>query len=364
MTSKRRPDPERPGAPLERAWTIPAAWYVDPDHHRDEIERVIGRTWQHAARADEVAAEGEWVTADLAGEPILVVRGRDGALRAFHNVCRHRAGAVAVGERGCSKALRCMYHGWSYGLDGALLAAPEMEGVRDFRREEFGLVPVRCDAWGPLVLVNLDPKAGPMAEALGALPALAARTAFAGMEFARRDVYDIACNWKVYVDNYLEGYHVPAAHPALNRVLDYRRYTVTTDGPLVIQESPDRRGGGTSGEGYLYVWAYPNLMLNVSPDYAQINVILPAGPERTRCVFDYYFAPGRGKASAAARERSVAWSDAIQKEDIVICETVQRNLRSRAYRAGRYSAKRENGLHHFHELLRRDLSRPARARRG
>jgi choline monooxygenase len=337
----------RAGAPVERAWTLPSAWYAGEEHLARERDRIFARTWQFAAREEQLGRPGDYVTTSIAGEPVVVVRGDDGKLRAFFNVCRHRAGTVAPGESGCVKSFRCMYHGWTYRLDGGLRTAPEMDGVERFDAEDFGLRPVRCETWSGLVFVNLDPKAKPLAKALGRAPALAAKTAFASMRFGRRDVYPIACNWKVYVDNYLEGYHIPAAHPGLNQVLDYRRYEVETDGPIVIQRSPGR-GEGRADERYLYVWAWPNFMLNVSPGYAQTNLILPDGPERTLCVFDYFFA---GEEDADA----VAFSDGIQAEDIAICESVQRNLRSRAYEAGRYSAKRENGLHHFHELVRRAL---------
>lgn len=340
----------RPGVPVERAWTLPSSWYLDPAHHRRELDRILARSWQLAARVDQLAKAGDYVTATIAGEPVVVVRGEDGTLRAFYNVCRHRAGTVAPGESGCVRAFRCVYHGWTYRLDGSLRTTPEMEGVERFEVDAFGLVPIRCEIWSGLVFVSLDPKAKPLSKALGNIPALAARTAFGSMRFARRDVYPIACNWKAYVDNYLEGYHIPAAHPGLNQVLDYRRYEVEIDGPTVVQRSPGR--GETGGDArFLYVWAWPNFMLNVSPGYAQTNLIVPDGPERTLCVFDYFFV----QDAEREMEESVRFSDGIQQEDIGLCESVQRNLRSRAYEAGRYSAKRENGLHHFHELVRKAM---------
>jgi choline monooxygenase len=337
----------RPGSPVARAWTLPSAWYAGEEHLARERDRIFARTWQLAAREEQLARRGDYVTAGVGGEPVVVVRGDDGKLRAFYNVCRHRAGTVAPGEGGCVKAFRCTYHGWTYRLDGALRTAPEMDGVERFEANDFGLVPVRCEAWSGLIFVNLDPRAKPLAKSVGCMPEMATKTGFASMRFARRDVYPIACNWKVYVDNYLEGYHIPAAHPGLHKVLDYRRYEVETDGPIVIQRSPGR-GESRSDERYLYVWVWPNFMLNVSPGYAQTNLIVPDGPHRTLCVFDYFFA---GAEDADA----IAFSDGIQAEDIAICESVQRNLGSRAYEAGRYSAKRENGLHHFHELVRRAL---------
>jgi choline monooxygenase len=349
--------PERAGAPVEEAWTLPARWYVDPEHHRREGVEVLGRTWQFVCRTDEVAVEGAYVTSDIAGEPLLIVRGRDLALRGFHNVCRHRAGAVVRGA-GCAKALSCTYHGWTYGLDGRLLAAPEMDGVRDFAQEDFGLVPVRCERWGAYVFACLDAAAPPLLEALGPLPRLAAPRRLERFAFGLREVYPIACNWKAYVDNYLEGYHVPRAHPGLNKVIDYRRYAVVPEGPVVTQSAPDRRpavDAKAREDDYLYLWLFPNFMLNVSPDYAQTNLVVPTGPETCNVVFDYWFPEDAPAEARARREESIRWSDGIQREDIVLCEEVQRNLRSRAYTAGRYSARREKGVHHFHEALRRML---------
>jgi choline monooxygenase len=347
----------RAGVPLERASTIPADWYFDPGHHRRELDRIFARTWQQVALVSQVARPGDYVTLELAGEPLVIVRGRDGAIRAFYNVCRHRAGTVAK-DAGCVKAFSCSYHGWSYGLDGALLAAPEMDGVRDFAKGRFGLVPVACETWGPLVFVNLDPQAPPLLEILGTMPSMVAATAFGAMEFSVRVPYTIACNWKVYVDNFLEGYHIPKAHPGLNRILDYKRYEVHADGALITQGGPARvkpgakRAGRAGTTQYLYLWLWPNFMINVSPGVAQTNLILPIGPETTLCLFDYFFPAGSGRAHAARRKAAIARADAIQREDIDLCESVQKNLHSRSYTTGRYSAKRENGVYHFHELLR------------
>jgi choline monooxygenase len=341
--------PERPGSPVEDALTLPAYWYVDPEHHAREMADVFGRAWQHVCRADEVAEEGAYATAEVAGEPLVFVRGRDGVLRGFHNVCRHRAGAVVRGS-GCVKALSCTYHGWTYGLDGRLRAAPEMEEARGFAPEELGLVPVRCEAWGGLVFASLEEEGPGLAEALGPLPRLAAPRRLERFAFATRETYPIACNWKVYVDNYLEGYHVPRAHPDLNRVLDYKRYEVVTEGPVVTQSAPDRRPSAeVREEDYLYLWLFPNFMLNVNPDYVQTNVVVPTGPETCSVVFDYYFP---GEEAEPRRAQRIRWSDAIQQEDVQLCQEVQRNLRSRSYLAGRLSPRRENGVHHFHELLR------------
>lgn len=348
-----------PTAPLSRAETPPAAWYTDPRVHALERERIFFRTWQPVGRLDQVDAPGRYFAVDLAGEPIVVVRGADGVLRAFSNVCRHRGAVIAEGE-GAAPSLRCPYHGWVYGLDGRLSGGPpEFEGVEGFARGECRLPPVRVETYGPFVFVCLDPAAPPLALALGDLPAREPPAPLLARAFAERRVYIVECNWKVYIDNYLEAYHVPHVHPALHAVLDYASYVTEPRGPYVLQWSPTRAAAGAEAAMYAtyapagsearYWWVFPGFMLNVYENAASGNYIRPLGPDRTLCVFDFFFARREGV------EASVAASEAIQLEDMRICERVQAGLRSRTYRAGRYSVARENGLHHFHLLLAQAL---------
>jgi len=344
---------------VRSAFTLPASWYRRLDVEALERERVFAATWQLVAHADALARPGDYVTTELIGEPLLLVRGSDGVLRAFFNVCRHRAGPVAVGS-GCQKAFACAYHGWTYGLDGRLLTARETAGTEDFDRADFGLVPARVDSWGPLVFINLDGTAPPLAEWLAPVVRDIADAGFDLSQLAptyRRD-YEIACNWKVYVDNYLEGYHIPIVHPGLFRELDYSRYMVEPHGYYSKQFAPTRTAGtGAPGSGYgryadgteaLYYWMWPNLMLNIYPDNVSTNVIVPLGPDRVLTIFEWFFAPGTDPQAVA---ETVAFSDQIQQEDIRICEQVARGLKSRSYDRGRFVAARENGVHHFHRLM-------------
>jgi choline monooxygenase len=347
-------------ADLARATTLPATWYLDPATLERERERVFGRTWQLAGYAEDVSRPGDVLAAEVAGEPVVVARGGDGALRAFSGVCRHRAGPVARGK-GNRASLRCGYHGWTYGLDGSLLATPEFEGVCDFDRSAVRLPAMRVATLGSLVLVQLDPRAPALEAVLGEMAAETAALGLDRVRFYRRHDYEVGCNWKVYVDNYLEGYHIPAVHPGLFREIDYGAYRVETSGQHSRQhapvrsaspESPYRRelGHGKEPEA-LYYWLFPNLMLNVYPDNLQVNVVLPLGPERTLVRFEWLVADPERPGLAADFERSFAFSDEVQAEDRAICEAVQRGLRSRFYDRGRYSVKHENGVHHFHGLL-------------
>ena len=200
-------------APLTQAYTIPAPWYVDARIAELERQTVFSKTWQVMGRVDQVEKAGQFVTATVAGEPLVAVRGSDGVLRGFYNVCRHHAAAVVTEPCGQASILHCPYHGWNYGLDGALKGMPEFDGVLGFERKDNGLVPVKVDTWEKFVFVNLDPQAAPLAEFLGGLVKRAAPLRLNHLQYFTSKTYDIHCNWKVFVDNYLDGgYHVPHLH--------------------------------------------------------------------------------------------------------------------------------------------------------
>ncbi len=350
---------------IRRAATIPARCYVDPVFAALEEEKVFGRSWQLAGRTEQVAESGAFFTTDIGREPVVVLND-GGTLRGFHNVCLHRAGPVAEGC-GRRQTLQCRYHGWTYGLDGRLLRAPEMEGTEAFRPADFRLLPVQVAALGPLVFVNLDPKALPLAHFTDDIAARAARFRLDEMRYVMRKAWTIACNWKVYVDNYLEGYHIPVVHPGLHKELDYDAYRVEPHRYWSLQHAPMRPvAAGDAGRRYAaaadaepaqYYWLFPNVMLNVYLGQLQTNVVRPLGPDACEVVFEWFAAaPPADAGTDPAWTKLVAFSDEIQDEDIAICERVQRNLRSRAYDRGRYSATREVGVHHFHGLLHEFLS--------
>jgi choline monooxygenase len=231
-----------PTLPLERARTIPALWYFDPEVHEAERRSVFGGTWQAAGRADQVAGPGQFFTADVAGEPVLVVRDEKGTLRAFHNVCRHRAAQVINEPAGKVSRLRCRYHGWTYDLAGRLRGTPEFDGVADFRREDNGLAPLAVDVWGPLVFVHGGPPpAQPLADFLAPLPERLGALGADKLHFVDRKEYVLACNWKVFVDNYLDGgYHVNTVHPGLAGAINYAKYRTDVFAHTSVQVAPLR----------------------------------------------------------------------------------------------------------------------------
>jgi phenylpropionate dioxygenase-like ring-hydroxylating dioxygenase large terminal subunit len=349
-------------APLEAASTIPAAWYLDERIAKLELDRVFGRNWIAVGRADQVSAAGQFFTVDLAGEPLVVVRGNDGGLRAFFNVCRHHAAAVATATCGTAQHLRCPYHGWTYGLDGSLKGAPEFAGVCNFDRAANGLVPVRVAVWEQFVFVTLSEAAPTLAEFLGDLPERMTPLGMGNLHFFDRKTYILRCNWKVYVDNYLDGgYHVPHLHKGLNSVLDYKEYTIENGRHFCLQSSPmvnsDEHAAFAAtrtGDRAYYYWIYPNFMINVYEGVMDTNLVLPVAPDACLVQFDFFFADV-SEGRRARNAESVAVSERVQEEDVDICESVQRGLRSRAYGAGRLSVRREAGEHLFHRLLARDL---------
>jgi choline monooxygenase len=351
-----------PDLPLDHARTIPAAWYRDPALYDLERRAIFGATWQVAGRANLVAEPETYLTCEIAGEPVLVVRDSDGVLRAFSNVCRHRAAPVMTEPAGRASRLRCRYHGWTYDLAGRLRGTPEFDGVAEFCREDQGLPALACTVWGPYVWVHAGPQQSPLHDALAPMPDVTAGR-LDELRFAEQRVYDLNCNWKVYVDNYLDGgYHVNTVHPGLAGVLDYSRYRTETFARTSVQRSPLRpaeAGDGIaavrSGAEAQYWWIFPNFMLNLYDGVMDTNLVLPLASDRCRVIFDFYFARTEGDSARQFIHDSIAVAEQVQNEDIGICEEVQRGLGSRSFDTGRFSVRREAAGYHFHQLLARQL---------
>jgi choline monooxygenase len=340
--------------PLASASALPAWFYTSADGDALDRRAVFARSWQLVAHASALAEAGDHAVASIASVPLLLVRDGDGVLRALHNVCRHRAGPIATCDGRGAKRLRCQYHGWTYALDGQLLSAPEMTGAQDFDVASIHLPEARVAEWQGLVFACLDADAPPFADIVAGIDARLAGRDLAGYRLHRRVAYDIECNWKNYLDNYLEGYHVPHIHPELNRMLDYRSYVVETARWHSLQHSPLDSGDALYGSGEALYWhLWPNTMLNVMPGRMQTNRVLPLAAGRCRVEFDYYYPGDADAAEVAERHRNDhEFSDLVQRQDLEMCERVQRNLASGSYRAGRLNPQREDGVHHFQELLR------------
>jgi choline monooxygenase len=358
---------------IECAHTLASRFYTDPSVLDVERVKIFRRTWQLMGTLSHPCGEVQGIkrtiadpetffTTEVAGEPVVIVRDKQGTLRAFSNVCRHRAGPIAH-DSGCQHVLRCGYHGWTYTLDGRLIGTPDVEGVEFFDRSTMGMVPLRLEVWEQFIFVSFDGSAQPLSTYLGDIPQQALGFEFQGLQFAERRDYLINCNWKVYVDNYLEGYHIPIAHPGLMREIDYAQYRIDTFRYHSQQFAPIRAMKpkdvaeerfyvpGTGLQQALYFWVFPNLMLNIYPDNISTNLIVPISTDKTLTIFEWFFHDVTSAKVQERMKRAIAFSDEVQQEDIGLCESVQKGLRSSTYDRGRYSVKRENGVHHFHMLL-------------
>ena len=345
-------------APASARNTIPYAWYADEAALRVEQERVFARSWQYAAHREQLGEPGSYVATRAGRVPVLLVHGRDGALRGFVNVCRHRGSLVCEGE-GRRETLQCPYHAWTYDLDGSLRAAPRAEREPGFDPEAHALLPVAVDAWGPFVFCNPDPHAPPLADALGDVPE---RLAEGGVDvdalrFHSRAVADYAANWKVCAENYLECYHCQVAHPAFARVVDTAEDAyLLEEGPLhssqygpvkgALPDGFDPSGPVTRGQ---FHFLFPATTVNVMPGHPNVSIgpIVPTGPETTHRFLDTFVAPG---APAGWVEELLAFDAAVGEEDRALVERVQRGVRAGAVEAG-VLVRSERLIAHFQRLL-------------
>ncbi len=367
-----------PNSPLDQAWTIPAPWYTDQRIYELELQTVFGRSWQMVGRLDQVSEPGQYLTTGIAHEAVVIVRGGDNILRAFFNVCRHHAAAVMTEPQGQANQLRCPYHGWTYSLEGELKGTPDFSGVCNFERSANSLVPIQIGIWENWVFVRLEGGDTGVSRVIDqAQDARATLEDFLGadlisqtrllnlktLHWLERRHYAFDCNWKVFVDNYLDGgYHVPHLHKGLDSVLDYSKYTIENGERFCLQWSPmvnegaePETGAVRKGERALYYWIYPNFMINWYRGAMDTNIVIPLGVDKTEVIFDFYF-PDVSAAAAERNRASIEVGQRIQDEDVAICKSVQRGLSSRAYNAGRLSVRREAGEHLFHRLLHADLN--------
>jgi choline monooxygenase len=337
---------------LARARTLPARWYVDPDVFARERERVFAREWLLFGCEGQLPDPGDALAETIAGWPLFVVRAPDGSLRGFHNVCRHRAGPLVWEGRERCRVLRCKYHGWVYDFDGRLRTAPDFGDALDFDPEAIALAPVRVESWRGFVFVNLDPEARPLSESLAPFARAAARVDFESARFEASASHALACNWKTYVENYLEGYHVPYLHPALHREIDVKGYRIEVGDGFALHHAPPRPSVAAPVYGGFWAWLAPTVAFNVYGAGMSVERIVPTGPESLRLEYLFLFRAG---ASEAEREGALAMCRQVTAEDRAICEAVQRNLRAGIYEAGRLSPRHENGVFAFQERIRAAL---------
>jgi choline monooxygenase len=309
--------------------------YVDPVRYEAERRAVFAREWTAIGTASQVAAPGAYLSVWLAGFPLVVVNDA-GTLRAFQNVCRHRAGPLVDAGSGTCGRFVCRYHGWAYSLDGHLTSARDFGADVDPSR--YSLIPASVATWRGLLFVAVDPGQPDLGTWLGPIERHSSSFAMEDFEVTHHSSHDMEANWKVYAENYQEGYHIPLVHPGLHRQIDSSRYEVAVDGPVTVHRAPTRDGAVTEGA---WLWRFPGLALNLYPSGLCLESYWPLGPTTTRVEYTFCFVPG---TPAAEAEGSVASSVAILDEDRAICEAVQRNLASGLARPGVLSPRHESGV--------------------
>ena len=336
--------------------TLPWAWYSAPEILQREGERIFARSWQYVGHTGQLPADGSYFTATAGQIPVVVTRARDGAVRAFLNVCRHRGHVVASGA-GRRETLQCPYHAWTYGLDGALRAAPRADREPGFEPGGLGLHEIRVDTWGPFVFVNPDAGADALTGALGDVPArLAEILDVDALEFRFRTEFELEANWKLACENFLECYHCAVAHPGFAAAVDVSpdSYRLEAVGLTSSQLGPLRRDGDSFLSGgeiprsqFHFLW--PNFGLNVFPGKPNLSCgpILPLGPERTARYLDYFFA---ADVEQAWIDDLMAFDDQIGREDKALVEGVQRGVRSGVLADGRLLGESEQLVAEFQRL--------------
>jgi Rieske 2Fe-2S family protein len=350
-------------------------FYRDPAVLELEQERIFGRTWQFVAHVSELTEPGRYLTATAGKEPVLVLRDDDGELRAFRNVCRHRGSRLLSGTGECGKAIRCLYHGWTYRLDGQLIGVPEARSIPELDKSRLGLFPARVEVMCGLIFVNLDVHAQPLAEQVAGLPERLERYGFERLRPLHEKPSSQPANWKIVVDNYLEGYHVPIAHPGLMRLLDYKRYDVEVhdnwawfDAPLrdkpsgnLMERTYQRLVTPMSGLAeedqrvWRFILIYPNTTIDLYPDQIGIWRIIPDGVFKTADQAMTLLPRDADVRSRAARYANRKVNELVAHEDVDLVANVQAGIETRGWEPGPLSG-REAAIAWFADRIRADLA--------
>jgi phenylpropionate dioxygenase-like ring-hydroxylating dioxygenase large terminal subunit len=336
--------------------TLPFSWYSDPVIYKREIEQIFHKYWLYAGPAHAVSKPGDFFRIDIAGVPVIVTRDKNDQLHAMVNVCRHRGAEVKLDQSGNCPALTCHYHAWTYGLDGSLKSAPRSRAEAGFDKEQYGLRKLAIDTYGPFIFVALDPDVLPLQHYLGDLPKIITDT---GVNLDRlrlrdRKEYRLRANWKVVIENFLECYHCPNAHPSFADAIDLNRYDSdeyaffsTQYGPPA---TPDDDTTRQVKEGrYNFFW--PTLSLNIYPGGGNLstNQIIPIDENNSLAIYEYFFEEGVDETEAA---ETSALIHQVMVEDVVLCESAQRGMASGQVQEGRLITKHEHSISHFQDLVR------------
>ena len=339
-------------APAENTLTLPALWYHDAKIYETERSNLFFSDWQLFCHEALVEKPGQYVAQTIAGRPVMVLRGKDGKLKAFHNVCRHRASTVLQEGHGTTQVLRCMYHGWVYDTDGKLAKAPGFGGDEASLCDRTSLFPVHVESSNGLVFICMAEKPPVFAKSLGGLPKALEGTGIEKFKFFSMATHPMKCNWKTYIENYMEGYHIPVIHPELNRDVDFETYKVIEGDRIARHETGIRpeRAAVAQNSG-LWLWLWPNVAINIYKNGMNLEIVMPTGPETSELRYCYLFNDVSPEAEKANQE-AIDLSFLVTQQDIDICEVVQKNLQAGVYHTGELSPRHENGVVYFHDLVR------------
>jgi phenylpropionate dioxygenase-like ring-hydroxylating dioxygenase large terminal subunit len=353
--------------PVETAHSFPAQMYTSEYVYQLEQERVFSKRWLYVGHLSQLQDPGSYFTITMAEQPLLLVKDLDGQLRGFFNVCPHRAGPVAL-ESGQCHRFTCLYHAWTFDLTGNLKAMPHMADAEALNPAEYGLKPIHVETWGPFIFVNLDPNAAPLADQLGCMGDRFDRFNFSSLTQVKIIHYEANANWKLYIENSSESYHVSMVHPSLDLFKALDRFELEAEQNYYteyfpfLEDSNENLYGfapGLSIEG-LNEWEmngtsvtilYPNLILVTSPNFVLARMINPQGLSKTHVRFEW-FVPDTDQAKAAANVNAVVQIyDQVVQEDLVMLDHVQQRVRSHRYKPGRLSPELEVGVHRFQQTL-------------
>ena len=352
------------------ARTLPAEFYVSREYFDREIDTMFRRMWICAGREEEIANPGQFVIRELPGDNIIVTRDASGAVRAFHNTCRHRGTRLCTEATGTfGGSIQCPYHAWTYGLDGRLLGAPHMDDVPHFRKEDYPLRKVHADTWDGHVFLNLSESPRRLAEQLGELVPKFRSWRMEELRLGHRITYDVKANWKLVIQNYNECLHCPNLHPALNKLSHYLSGENEPLRPTYMGGRMDLRPGvatlsmdGTCPREFLpglpdddrrrvyYYAIFPNMLLSLHPDYMMVHTLWPIAPDRTINVCEWHFHPEELRRPGFDASDAIEFWDMTNRQDWHVCELSQQGIASNGYQPGPYS-NREDLLYAFDRMI-------------
>lgn len=329
---------------------LDARLYASPRTFEEERDLIFSRSWQLIGPASRLKEPGRYVATEIAGLKIFVLRGRDGTLRAFRNVCRHRGARLLAEGSGRCGPVRCPYHNWTYGDEGQLLNAPWFGEDADFHKEDWPLHKIEVGEWRGLVFVSIKPAQGLEAQ-LGGLIAELKDEPIEKYLPVHEEKMIFDANWKIYTDNFVEGYHIPGIHPTFFAAIDFEQFKTTAHAGYVRMTAPPREGLFYRGK---WLWMWPNWTLSLFQGGMNTSRINPIDHERTELIYNFYF-EDVSAATGEARKDTISRNLAVVREDFEICIETHKNYATGAYAAGPLSPRHEAGVHYFQNCIKEAL---------